>query len=79
MNTDNELAVLRMESEILWPERCAALEQLLLASLTILADCHAQRNIARAGIGNADALYQQHLIRVEAYRKKVAVVARNRA
>lgn len=79
MNTLPELTALRMESEILWPERCAALEDLLLASLTIINECHAQRNIARAGIANADALYQQHLIRVEAYRKKVAVVARNRA
>lgn len=79
IEAQNELAVLRMETEILWPERCAVLEDLLLSSLTLLNECHAQRNIARADIRNTDALYQQHLVRVEAYRKKVAMVARNRA
>lgn len=76
----HELAVLRMETEILWPERCAVLESLLERSLLIIDAGIRHRRMARdtdpVARMEADDMWPHYLKEVDKYR---AVVARKGA
>lgn len=80
LDTRGELAALRMETEILWPERCAALEALLARSLTLLDAGIRHRRMARdtdpVARMEADDMWPHYLREVDKYR---AAVARKRA
>lgn len=75
-DTRGELAVLRMETEILWPERCAALEALLERSLLIIDAGIRHRRMARdtdpVARMEADDMWPHYLKEVDKYRAAVA-------
>lgn len=75
-DTRGELAVLRMETEILWPERCAALEALLERSLLIIDAGIRHRRMARdtdpIARMEADDMWPHYLAEVDKYRAAVA-------
>lgn len=75
-DTRGELAALRMETEILWPERCAALEALLERSLVLLDAGIRHRRMARntdpIARMEADDMWPHYLKEVDKYRAAVA-------
>ena len=75
-DTRGELAALRIETEILWPERCAALETLLERSLVLLDAGIRHRRMARDADPiarmEADDMWPHYLAEVDKYRAAVA-------